>query len=111
MCENSCGNGLLRGTSNAENVVGHYAVSLAGHDAGEIYLVIGIVREGRMAGGLLLCNGKNRTFKKPKTKKRKHVSVLKDADAELAQRLKEGQKVDDSHVIRSLKEKRRSFYQ
>ena len=89
MCENSCGNGLLRGTSNAENVV----------------------REGRMAGELLLCNGKNRTFKKPKTKKRKHVSVLKDADAELAQRLKEGQKVDDSHVIRSLKEKRRSFYQ
>ena len=34
-------NGLFSGVKGAENAIGHYAVSLAGHDSGKIYLVVG----------------------------------------------------------------------
>ena len=97
-------NGLLWGLEGAKNAVGHYAVSLAGHDRGKIYLVVGPVREGEIAGELLLCDGKKRPIGHPKQKKRRHVTVLKERDEWLAARLLAGERVDDSVLIHSLKE-------
>ena len=45
-------------------------VSLAGHDRGKFFQVIG-VREER----LLLCDGKNRRMENPKSKSPRHVRV------------------------------------
>ncbi len=52
-------------------------VSLAGHDRGKLYQVVG-VREER----LLLCDGRNRRLENPKRKSPRHVSVaVKSASA------------------------------
>ena len=45
-------------------------VSLAGHDSGRLYMVVG-VRDGR----LLLCDGRNRRTDNPKLKSPRHVRV------------------------------------
>lgn len=104
MCKISCSYGLLSGTDSTKNVLGRYAVSLAGHDAGKIYLVVGAPEEGERAGKLLLSDGRSRTFEKPKAKKRMHVAVLRERDETVALMLAEGRAVDDSVLIHSLRE-------
>ena len=107
MFDFSSANGLLSGSKDAENAIGHYAVSTAGHDSGKIYLVIGVVTEGKNAGELLLCDGKTKPVARPKAKKRKHVAVLRAADEGLAALLKEGGRVDDPALIHSIREFRK----
>jgi len=46
-------------------------VSLAGHDRGKYFMVIGVREDGK----LLLCDGKNRRLENPKSKSPKHVRV------------------------------------
>ena len=53
--------------------VGRVAVSLSGHDAGRLYLVVG--EENDL---LLLANGKQRRLDSPKRKKRKHIRRLSE---------------------------------
>ena len=103
MSEKSCENGLLKGFKGAKNDVGHYAVSIAGHDAGKIYLVVGCAEEGKNAGDLLLCDGKARPMSRPKLKKRKHVTILKERDDGIAASIGAGRRVDDSVLIHSLR--------
>ena len=104
MCNFSCNNGLLSGPNGADNVIGHYAVSLAGHDSGKIYLVVGVSAGAKNAGELLLCNGKSRPMGKPKLKKRRHAAVLRERDDGIAKVLLSGGRPDDSMIIRKLKE-------
>ena len=52
-------------------LLGHLARSIAGHDAGTIYVVTG-EPEGRLA----LCDGRKRTRTRPKIKNRRHVQIL-----------------------------------
>ena len=49
------------------------AVSLAGHDKGDVYVI-------KEAGetDVLLVNGDNRTLEHPKKKKQKHIQVIKN---------------------------------
>ncbi len=54
-------------------MVGKLAVSLAGHDRGTLYLVVG--QEGDFA---LLADGVYKTWKKPKKKNGKHIRILCD---------------------------------
>ena len=49
-------------------------VSLAGHDRGRFFLVIGT--EGER---LLLCDGKNRRMDNPKSKSPRHVRVVRQS--------------------------------
>lgn len=49
---------------------GRFAVSTAGHDVGEVYIIVGTKEEV-----ILLANGINRTVAKPKGKNRKHVEL------------------------------------
>ena len=53
-----------------ENLVGRFAVSKAGHDAGTVYLIIG--QEGER---LLLCDGRYKLLAKPKKKSGRHVRI------------------------------------
>ena len=50
-------------------------VSLAGHDRGQLFLVIGTEAGGR----LLLCNGRTRRLASPKCKSPRHVRVVSRA--------------------------------
>ncbi len=104
MCKISCNLGLLSDTDSSKNAVGHYAVSLAGHDNGKIYLVVGVKREPGGAQMLLLADGKSRPCGNPKAKKPKHVCVLKCMDEAVAGKLQAGERVDDSVLIHSLRE-------
>ena len=56
---------------NRDEFTGCLVRSRAGHDIGEIYLVIG--EEG---GKLLLCDGKARSTASPKKKNKKHLALL-----------------------------------
>lgn len=96
-------NGLFSGVKGAENAIGHYAVSLAGHDSGKIYLVVGQRGGAGKAGELLLCDGKARPFGRPKVKKRMHVTVLKERDDGIAASISAGERVDDSVLIHALR--------
>ena len=103
MCNISCNSGLFPGEKRSENALGHYAVSLSGHDAGKIYLVVGRRAGEGGAEYLLLADGRKRPFDRPKAKKPKHVAVLKEKDDDVAALLFEGRRVDDSRIIHSLK--------
>lgn len=53
-----------------ETLIGRFAVSKAGHDAGTVYLIIG--QEGER---LLLCDGRCKPLTKPKKKSGRHVQI------------------------------------
>ncbi len=100
----SCNDGPLSGEERSKKVLGHAAVSLAGHDSGKIYLITGIVDPGKKGEMLLLSNGRSRRFSCPKAKKTMHVRVLPFRSAKAAELLLAGMKVDDSVIVRALKE-------
>ena len=52
--------------------IGELVESTKGRDIGQIYLVIGFTQ----TGDLILVNGDNKLFEKPKTKNRKHIKRL-----------------------------------
>ena len=104
MCKKSCSLGLLSASERSKSMLGHYAVSLAGHDKGKIYFVVGSRKTAAGEDMLLLANGKSRPLSSPKSKKPKHVCILKERDEGVASRLEAGQGADDSVLIRSLRE-------
>ena len=72
-------------------------VSLAGHDRGRLFYVIGV--DGAT---VLLANGKDRTLEKPKRKKRKHVQKVLRSETRAAEKLRQGGKVINSELRRDL---------
>ena len=70
--------------------------SLAGHDKGEIFCVV-----GREEGYLLLCDGKNRRLAGPKRKKEKHTQV-EEFDHPTLQKLTRQEPVTDKDIRRAL---------
>lgn len=56
------------------DLVGHFAISKAGHDAGECYVIISAA-----GNDLRVANGKNRLIQNPKKKNREHLFVTKQA--------------------------------
>ena len=93
--------GFLRGNE----YLGRYAVSLAGHDAGKIYLLIGVECGARSASQtmLLLCDGRARKAASPKRKKAMHVRVLASRDDAIAYKLIAGESVTDAELVHSIK--------
>lgn len=53
-------------------MIGSFAVSKAGHDKGNIYIVT-----GENEKYVYLCDGRYKKLSKPKRKNRKHVEILK----------------------------------
>ena len=72
-------------------------VSTAGHDAGEIFYVIGMDDQF-----LYLANGKDRSLDKPKRKKRKHVQKVLRSETRVVEKLIHGDKVLNSELRRDL---------
>jgi len=56
------------------DLVGFFAISKCGHDAGEYYVIISAA-----GNDLHVANGKNRTIQRPKKKNRVHLFVTKQA--------------------------------
>ena len=80
-------------------MVGNLALSLAGHDKNQIYIII---REDDEY--VYLCDGRLKPLTSPKRKNKKHIQVInKGVDAELSNRIKEGGSVKDEEIKRTIK--------
>ena len=71
--------------------------SLAGHDAGKLFYVIGVDDTY-----LTLVNGKDRTLEKPKQKKRKHAEKVLRSETRVAEKIRNGDMVLNSELRRDL---------
>ncbi len=58
-------------------MIGRFAESFAGHDAGTIYVIIGIDEKK-----VMLCDGKIKKFSHPKVKNIKHVTFRRESVSE-----------------------------
>ena len=72
-------------------------ISTAGRDRGELFYVIDVDPPY-----VLLTNGKNRTFEKPKRKKCKHVEKVLRSETRVAGKLISGDKVLNGELRRDL---------
>lgn len=77
-------------------LVGSVCVSLAGHDAASVLIVVG---EGD--GCVLVADGKRRLIKAPKAKKTKHISIISKLSAEACEMISNG-KANDSMLRREI---------
>ena len=80
-------------------MIGEFAISLAGHDKGQMYLIV-----GEEADMVCIVDGKIRKLENPKKKKKKHVqTVKKKIDISLAEKLKNKQKIYDEEIKSAIK--------
>lgn len=88
-------------------MVGCLAVSRAGHDKDEIYLIIKEERDF-----IYLADGNIKTVSSPKKKNKKHIQIIKHGPAtaqadELKQKLTAGQTVQDEEIKYVIKQYQR----
>lgn len=75
-------------------MVGKMAVSKAGHDKKEVYV---IVKEDQTH--VYLCDGRLKTIDNPKKKSKKHIQIIKHhINEELKEKLTSGAKVYDEEI-------------
>lgn len=80
-------------------MVGNLAVSLAGHDKGQLYIIIREEEEY-----VYLCDGNHKKLAGPKRKNKKHIQIIKaDPGMELKNRLRRQETVRDEEVKRAIK--------
>lgn len=72
---------------------GGLAVSLAGHDKDEIFIILR--EDGEY---VYLVDGKYRTLEKPKCKKKKHLQPIHEKDETLSKKLIDGEHVTDEEI-------------
>lgn len=81
-------------------MTGQFAVSKAGHDKDNLYIVV--AQEGEY---VFLCDGRTKTPEKPKKKKRKHIQPVKHTvDAELLRKLCAGEKVYSEEIRHAIRQ-------
>ena len=80
-----------------EFMIADVVISLAGHDAGNYYYVVGADETY-----LYLANGKDRSLEQPKRKKRKHAKKVLRSETRVAEKLRAGDKVLNSELRRDL---------
>ncbi len=80
-------------------MLGMFAVSMAGHDKGRMYLIV--KEEGDM---VYLADGKSRIQENPKKKKKKHMQdIKKDIDQMLMQKLINKQTLYNEEIKHAIK--------
>ena len=79
-------------------MTGMFAISLAGHDKGRIYLII--KEEGDF---VYLTDGKTRGIENPKKKRKKHLQIIKTRDEALAKKLKDGKTIYNEEIRLAIK--------
>ena len=81
-------------------MTGWLAISKAGHDTGEIYVIVGEDEKY-----VYLCDGRLKALEKPKKKSKKHIQIIKHGiDEQLRMRLKNGANVYNEEIKRAIKE-------
>ena len=79
-------------------MTGMLASSKAGHDKGDIYVIIKEETEY-----VYLVDGRLRTFEKPKKKNKKHIQIIKARlETSLLEKMQNGQ-ADDSEIRKVIK--------
>ena len=79
-----------------EIIKGTFCESVAGHDAGSIYVIIG------KSDALYVCDRKLKTIESPKRKNRRHVRILNYRD-EMLQNKIEQNRVNNEDIKYSIK--------
>lgn len=80
-------------------MVGMFAVSLAGHDKDQIYVII--KEEGEY---VYLADGRLKTVEKPKKKKKKHIQLIKKGiDKTLQNKLQNEQLIYNEEIKYAIK--------
>lgn len=88
-------------------MVGMFAVSKAGHDKGQMYIII--KEEGDF---VYLADGRLKTIESPKKKRKKHLQpVKKGMDEALAEKLKSGNTVYNEEIKYAIKIRTRDSYE
>ena len=77
---------------------GCFAVSKAGHDKDEVFVILKSESEY-----VYLMDGKNRTFEKPKKKNKKHIQLVNYKDKSLAEKQAKQEKIINEDVKRAIK--------
>ena len=78
-------------------MISDVVTSTAGRDEGKLFYVIDCDEIF-----LKLANGKDRTLEKPKLKKRKHARLVLRSETRVAEKLRRGDKVLNSELLRDL---------
>lgn len=80
-------------------MIGWLATSLAGHDKNKIYIII-----EETENEVVLADGECRPLEKPKSKKKKHIQVIKKTmDEILTANLREGKSCRNEEIKRAIK--------
>ena len=80
-------------------MIGLFARSIAGHDKGKLYIIIGEDKDS-----LILSDGRLKTVEKPKKKNRKHIQIIKkDCDLLVAKKIANGDKAVNEAIKRAIK--------
>ena len=80
-------------------MIGMFAISKAGHDKGQMYLIVKEEEEF-----FYLADGRNRGIERPKKKRKKHLQLVKTGiDEKLAEKLKMDQTVYNEEIKYAIK--------
>lgn len=79
-------------------IAGTFAKSKAGHDAGQIYVIISCDKEY-----VYLADGKLKLLENPKKKKRKHIQKINYIDPELGEKLKQNNLLRNEDIKKAIK--------
>ena len=80
-------------------MIGKIARSTAGHDTGQLYIIV-----GESASQVLLSDGRLKPVKNPKVKNRKHIVILnKEIDLSLRDKIINGDKAVNEAIKRTIK--------
>ena len=88
------------------SMTGMFATSKAGHDKGQLYIIIKEDEEY-----VYLTDGRLKPVDGPKKKKKKHIQIIKKTDAAIQARIKEEKPLSNEiikHAIREYKEAERA---
>lgn len=83
---------------NKSLVPGQLVGSTAGRDAGKLFLVVGVMGDSMIQ----VADGKGRKIERPKKKNIKHLKRFTPVAMDIADRLKEGNKLTDADIRAAL---------
>ena len=80
-------------------MIGYFARSIAGHDKGQLYIVVGY-EDNKVC----LSDGRLKRVEQPKKKNKKHIQIIsRDCGFELDEMIKRGDKAINEAVKRAIK--------
>ena len=80
------------------NEVGMLAMSMSGHDRGQIYIIMKEDEEY-----VYLSDGKRRPVERCKKKNRRHIQIIRHQEPEMAQKLATGETVRNEEIKRAIR--------